>query len=329
MFHNKLFEQFPFLEVTVKNIYGRSTFVSALVQRLLKIKKPNGKSSRSLDAELEKVLSKIRAYGVRQGDILIVHSSMNSLKATGCSPDEIIDGLLSIVGDTGTLALPAFAIFHGEPVGTAKFDDSKYNIILDYDRNSSSIWTGVLAKRLLARTGAMRSPHPLNSLVALGSHADEMMSLNLSSPNPTPCGPGSAWEHCYQKNAKIVALGVDLAHSLTMIHVAEDAFEQDWPVRDWYHLRRYRITDGTTSEILTVRARKHKWSIFYAERAFARDLIADSVAQYDNVDGIDMWYCESKKLVNYLRSKNSIGYPYNFFPYPCSLVFPAFKWKKK
>jgi hypothetical protein len=114
-----------------------------------------------------------------------------------------------------------------------------------------------------------------------------------------------------------------------MIHVAEDAFEDEWPILGWYRTRRYRLIDGDKSEIVTVRARRHEWSIFYAERAFSRDLVSDSISRYEDVDGIGLWYCESEKLVNHLRSKHHTGYPYRFAYFPYSLLFPTVKRKLK
>jgi aminoglycoside N3'-acetyltransferase len=188
MFYTKIFEIFPMTEITVKNIYSRSDTLHNTIRKLAAtgLRKKFSFLKRDFVASnvtLEHLLSRIRACGVGQGDILIVHSSMNQLKATGNSTDEIIDGLKSIVGETGTLALPAFAIFEGEPVGVDRMNDSKYDEVLNYDIRSPSIWTGVLAKRLLGRPGAVRSRHPLNSLVALGPHASDMMSGAFASAN--------------------------------------------------------------------------------------------------------------------------------------------------
>ena len=305
----KLFEYSPLLEVTVKNIYWRSNSLIRL-SALLK-KKLAQRGSNLQRVNFDAVLSNIRSAGVREGDILIVHSSMKKLRSTGLSPDEIIDSLKSIVSDAGTLALPAFTYYSGEPTGVTKLDDTKYRQTLTYDmRTTASIWTGVLAKCLVARGGAVRSRHPINSMVALGPHASDLMRGNLRGNEPTPCGPGSSWEFCYRKNAKIVALGVDLAHSLTMIHVAEDAFQSDWPVDKWYRSRKYRVIDNDYDSVITVRERRHNWSVFYAERSFSRDLRNDLISKSFVVDGLKMTYCESERLINYLRSKNRAGYPY-------------------
>src|SRR5437867_1997900 len=79
-------------------------------------------------------------------------------------------------------------------------------------------WTGVLPTDLMKVPGAKRSLHPLNSVVAHGPHAEDMLRDNLTGERPFACGPGSSWDYCRQHAAKVVALGVDMAHSLTMIH---------------------------------------------------------------------------------------------------------------
>ena len=59
-------------------------------------------------------------------------------------------------------------------------------------------------------------------MAALGPLAEQIIKNNLDGYEPLPCGVNSSWKFCADNNAKILALGVDMAHSLTMIHVAEE-----------------------------------------------------------------------------------------------------------
>jgi aminoglycoside 3-N-acetyltransferase len=305
----------PILEVGVRLAYWRVPVLHAAGNRVRqwsdgRRKRQPAEAPRPVD--FDKVLAALRQFGVAQGDILIVHSSFAALKPAGRSPEQVIEGLKGLVGDQGTLAMPAIPIIRGEPAGSAKFDPAAYERVFEYDARSSRIQTGALPKTMLSMPGAHRSRHPGNSMVAIGPQAEAMMADNLAAPEPTPCGPGSAWEFAYRHNAKVVALGIDLVHSLTMIHVAEDAFEAQWPVPDWYLRRRFKVRDGDFEAEVVVRERRHGWSQFYAERAFSADLQRAAISKSATVDGLDLHYCESAALVDFLRHHPRRGYPYVF-----------------
>ena len=68
-------------------------------------------------ADFSKVIDYLREIGVKKGDIMIVHSSFDSLKATGLDAESIINVLLDIVGEEGTLAMPAIRDFPEEGTG--------------------------------------------------------------------------------------------------------------------------------------------------------------------------------------------------------------------
>ena len=57
-----------------------------------------------------------------------------------------------------------------------------------------------------------------------------------------------------------------------MIHVAEDLYENEWPVKDWYRNRQFRVIDNEFDKEVTIRERHPKWALFYAEREFSKDL---------------------------------------------------------
>ena len=307
---SKLFEYSPLLEITLKNLVWRIGWLYRLGERLSgrKTRGHHAKSARRIN--FDRIIECLASWGVGEGDILIVHSSMAALKSTRLTEREIIGRLRDLVGSSGTLAMPAIPKISGEPIGLDMLDERNYESVFEYDVQKSLPWTGQLPKVLMKCEGSRRSRHPLNSMVALGPHAEPMMHGNLEYELPTACGRGSSWENCYKHSAKIVALGVDLAHSLTMIHVAEDAFESAWPVKNWYRIRTYRIIDGDFRRTVRVRERRHTWSIFYAERSFSRDMRQLGIASDCVVDGLPIAYCASSQLVEYLNSRKNQAYPY-------------------
>jgi aminoglycoside 3-N-acetyltransferase len=307
----KLFEYSPLFEILVKNLYWR---VGLVHNYLEKIKNKNRKKRTSAATEksidFDKIEEALIRNGVSKGDILIVHSSMSSLKATGLTEKEIIIRLKALVGESGTIAMPSIPIIKNEPSGLDMLDETKYAAIFEYNVQKSPPWTGSLPKALAKFDGAVRSRHPLNTMTAYGLHAEDMMRRNLEGYLPTPHGLGSSWDYCYKNGAKIIMLGVDLAHSITMIHLAEDLFESSWPIKNWNRTRSFKIIDGTYTAEVKVRQRRHTWSVFYAERSFSRDLYKNGIAKHECIDGLDISYCESDKLISYLNSRKSEAYPY-------------------
>jgi len=163
---------------------------------------------------------------------------------------------------------------------------------------------------LMGLPGAVRSRHPLNTMVAVGPQAAAMMAHNIDGPRPMPCGPQSSWKFCADRDATVVCLGVDTSHSLTMIHVAEDCWSEQWPVPNWYRERQFHVKDGEFETDLTVLERRPKWAINYGERTLQKDLLKLGIIRVQTVGGIRIEVCSSAALIEYLGSGRRRAYPY-------------------
>ena len=306
----------PWVEVLVKSLYWRSAWIYKLLARRAKrrSKTANVATSQAEQLPFGLITDKLKELGVYEGRIMIVHSSGLALKFTGHSPTEICERLLEFLGPEGTLAMPAIPFYRGEPSGPERLTDSICVKTLVYDLLKTPPWTGSLPKALMGVAGAIRSRHPLNSMVAAGRHAVSMMHANIDGDRPMACGPGSSWKFCADHNAAIVCLGVDTAHSLTMIHVAEDSWSDQWPIANWYRDRMFHVKDGNFETTLTVRERRPRWAINYAERTLQKDLIAHGILKVAYVGELRIEACDSSALVNFLNKRKSSGYPY-WFPF--------------
>jgi aminoglycoside 3-N-acetyltransferase len=159
--------------------------------------------------------------------------------------------------------------------------------------------------------GARRSIHPLNSITACGAMVDRIFAKEKIDTLDLPCGPNSTWASLFHMNAKIIMLGVDLTHSLTMIHVAEDCYEAEWPVKGWYRERLFKIKNQGCEKLVTVRERHPKWAMSYAERKLSRDLYASGVANRCSVGSLEITVVESEKLIEFLNNRKKRAYPYH------------------
>jgi aminoglycoside 3-N-acetyltransferase len=308
--YRKVLSLSPWLEVGIKSLYWRSSFFNQLLHRKARQRKTGRSQNIASPVEFAHVLEALDTLGAGRTGLMIVHSSAAALAPTRLTPKELCNGLLTYLGPQGTLAMPAIPLFREEPSGVARLGNAICNQRLNFDVRRTPPWTGALPKALMGLPGAVRSRHPLNTMVALGPHAEEMMARNIDGPRPMPCGPQSSWKYCADHDAMIVCLGVDSAHSLTMIHVAEDCWSEQWPVPKWYRERLFHVKDGDFEVDLTVVERHPRWAINYAERTLQKDLLKLGIIKVQVVGGIRIEVCSSARLIEYLCSKRRSGYPY-------------------
>jgi aminoglycoside 3-N-acetyltransferase len=116
-----------------------------------------------------------------------------------------------------------------------------------------------------------------------------------------------------QYNGKILSFGTDLTHSLTSIHVSEDAYENEWPVNDWYLEKSFKIVDKDYDQERVIRERRPHWgALHFAERTLCKDLIKQGILQTSNEFGVLIEVIDARKLNEFLRGKQKEipGYPY-------------------
>jgi aminoglycoside 3-N-acetyltransferase len=299
-FRNQLFSVFPFLEILVRLIYWKYIYIFKFISISFKFTSINKyKNANKKKLEFLNILRFLKDYGISQGDTLLVHSSYDSIKHSRKLPKEIINDLFDLVGPYGNLVMPANRVFD-------------YNQqIIEFDVNRTRVWSGALPFAMLLRKDSAKSRFPINSVVAIGRDAKDMVSNNIEEDFLTPCGLNSVWYQCYLKDAYILGLGIDLTHSLTMTHVAEDAWESEWPIAGWYEIKQYQIIDNDFKRLVSIRQRRDKWGKYYfAERKLAKDLSKANILKTFKVDGVDIQLIKSRKLIDFLRSRNQNGYPF-------------------
>jgi aminoglycoside 3-N-acetyltransferase len=302
-FYQKVSQISPHIEMINRRLYY---LLKPIADKFVKKKKQ--KSSTPIEtkkSKYEDVFAYLNKSGLKAGDICIIHSAYGELKQFNLSPQEWIEAFIEYLGPLGTLAMPSIPVYP-EPT----FDENGHTTdIFTYETSSTKIWTGALPKAMITDPRSIRSEHPLNTMVAIGHHAKEMMINNHT--DPYPCGPGSSWNYCYNKNAFILGLGTDLTHSLTMIHVAEDSFVNEWPVNNWYQDRIFTVKSETEVKTLHVKERKYHWGkLHFAERNLSKDLLNSKVMTSSSIDCVLVESLRAKDLIHFLKSKNSKGYPY-------------------
>jgi aminoglycoside 3-N-acetyltransferase len=298
----------PHVEMWVRRMY-RSKLGLSLLKNNLRTKKKLVATNSSID--LKSIKSYLRSIGIKKGDIMIVHSAFGSFKNSGLSPDDIIDFLIDIVGDQGTLVMPVIRKYPESPTVEEALDADVSDIEFTYDVKKSQIWTGIIPKTLMNKPGSTTSKFPINTITAFGPESGKMIQGELEGDSPTPNGVNSSWKYCTDQDAWVVSLGVDLTHSLTMIHTAEDVKNELWPIKGWYRKKKFKIIDGEQVTFKTILERHPKWGMLhFGERTLCKNLIDDKIMRSSVVEGVLIESLKSKSLFDYLNSKNKNGYPY-------------------
>lgn len=160
----------------------------------------------------EELVRDLGAVGLERGDVLFIHSSLRGLGFVEGGPDTVIEALLEVVGEEGTLLFPTFTI-HGSMKGTL---ESKEFI---FDPLNSPSTVGKITEIFRGRPGVRRSIHPTHSVAALGPLAEELTRAHLK--DGTNFGAGSPFGKMLEHGGKVVGLGINFG-PVTYYHVYED-----------------------------------------------------------------------------------------------------------
>ena len=151
--------------------------------------------------EREPIVTQLRTLGVREGGVLLVHTSFRAVRPIEGGPDALIDALREALGPAGTLVMPTMT--DGESV----FDP----------RSTPTLDMGIVAETFWRRPGVRRSTHPGASFAAAGPHAERICAPQPLSP---PHGIESPVGHVQELGGQVLLLGVEHSESTTL-HLAE------------------------------------------------------------------------------------------------------------
>lgn len=142
--------------------------------------------------------------GVRDGDSVVIHSSMRSIGRVRDGAQGVVASLLAVLGRSGTLVAPTFN-YHVPAKGIV-------------DLRTQSCSTGAIAEVLRQHPDARRSSHPTHSVVAMGGRADHIVEGHSEG---SAMGRESPLGRLASIGGKILLLGVGQVANTTL-HVAEE-----------------------------------------------------------------------------------------------------------
>lgn len=304
------------LEVGIRYAYWH---VSPLHQALAGSTQPPGDYSepaQGLRDHPADLLNRLQENGISRGSLLLMHSSDDAVAHLGFTPTQFNDLILQHLGPSGSLVVPTFPIYKDEPSGLEWMRGRVAEKPLVFDARRTVPWTGLQGFDLMRRKESRRSLFPINTLTAIGPAANMMFARELEPSLPTACGPGSAWFYCVEHGAKVLMIGLDVAHSMTLNHVAEDAFEEQWPVSDWYRRRRFRLLASGMEIDLVARERRPRWAVHYAEGRLNADMQKAGVVTHLRVGGVECAVLDARQYLHFLFSKRQVNPTYPYFLIP-------------
>lgn len=148
------------------------------------------------------VAEQLRALGVREGGVLLAHTSFRAVRPVEDGPAGLIGALRDALGPSGTLAMPSWT---GEDDG-----------VFDPSSTPASADLGVVAETFRRMDGVRRSTHPF-AFAAAGPAAEEIVAGPLPTP---PHAHDSPVGRVFDLGGQVLLLGV--GHDAnTTLHLAE------------------------------------------------------------------------------------------------------------
>ena len=166
----------------------------------------------------------LKNLGVKEGDMILIHSSLSSLGWVCGGAQAVVMALLQSVGPGGTIVMPAHSGDNSDPAHWAnppvpkEWIDDIYSSMPAFDVNlTPSRGMGKIAEVFRTLPQAVRSNHPQVSFAAAGKYANAVTYNHQLTPQfgmYTPLGK------MYRLDAKVLLLGVGY-DCCTSFHLAE------------------------------------------------------------------------------------------------------------
>lgn len=167
-----------------------------------------------------RLVDDLRALGLQDGDVVLVHSSLSGLGWVEGGAATVIDALVEAVGPGGTVLFPTLT-------GTEQ-DGPEHPPTIELAR--TPCWTGMIPETARRRPEAVRSVHPTHSVSAIGARADAYATGHEASR--TPCDARSPYARLMDEGGKILLLGGVTHESNTTLHALEEMAEVPYHLQD-------------------------------------------------------------------------------------------------
>jgi aminoglycoside 3-N-acetyltransferase len=190
----------------------------------------------------ERLIDDLRAAGISQGDIVLVHSSLSKLGYVENGPKTVVDALLKVIGSEGHLLMP------NSPNAGLQLEYIRSKKVFDVENDESAL--GSITEYFRKLPGAIRSAHPTEPVSCIGPDAEYFVQDHFGEL--TPYTSRSPFYRVSEKGGKILYMGVTFDNAGTNLHTLEDAVDFKYPV---YFDEKFDVemvfSDGQTKTMTT------------------------------------------------------------------------------
>ena len=173
---------------------------------------------------VERLVEDLRALGLSAGDAVLVHSSLSALGWVAGGAPTVVDALLEVVTDEGTIAMPTHSTqlsdpksWQAPPVPESWYDDIRDGSAPYRPAVTPTRGMGAVAECFRNYPGVRRSRHPCVSFAARGADAE---FVTADHAYDYPLGEASPLARLYDLDAAVLLLGT--GHDTnTSLHLAE------------------------------------------------------------------------------------------------------------
>jgi len=157
--------------------------------------------SKKVIVDKSMIVEGLKKININKGDMLLVHSSLSSFGYVTKGANTVVDALLEVVGQKGTVMMPTFT----------------HNRKIVFDPRKTPGKSGAVTETFWRRPEALRSLHTTHAYAAVGPEAEW---LTEGHEKATTFGPNSPLGKLWKKDGTILLLGVSLDRA-TIMHFGE------------------------------------------------------------------------------------------------------------
>lgn len=207
---------------------------------------------------LEGLQTGLKSIGLTAGDTVIVHAALTKMGWTIGAERTVIEALLSSVGGSGTIVMPAFSgdnsdpgEWQNPPVPNDWFETICRQMPAFDKEITPTYGVGRIAELFRTYPKTRRSDHPQVSFAANGKYSSQILETHILTP---AFGMDSPLGALYRLNARILLVGVSY-NRCSALHLAEVLSER---------------AKSTRSGTAMIREGKREW-VWFDEPAWNSD----------------------------------------------------------
>lgn len=226
----------------------------------------------------DELVSEFKRIGLTTGDVVLIHSSFKSFGGVEGGPQTVIDALILVIGNEGTLIVPRF-----------NFDFSTYGTAWDVRNTPSHM--GIISEFVRKDPRSRKVFHPIYPFSIIGKHADELVKHRYKGGY----SKDSIFNQLRVLDAKIIQIDKDYK-STTIIHHVEEMMEVD-----------YKYHKDFTGYVIDENGKKYKdtFSLYVRdwEKGFVTDVLPigkiledEGVMKIDKIGNATVWHMKAEDV---------------------------------